>query len=211
MYGGDVFYRIKRGETNSALQAIDNDEAGRLLLAFDLKQPWTCHQSYKILDELHAEIFARPEVTAPRIVAVTDLHTAIIDCLDEVESQMLSSYRLTQYFLLFLLRQALEVDETGKAFCASPEPFITEDNGRSRIGICAQRIVKDIIIDLNAEVKEREDAGNPFDYKRELKSPNAVREFSRSVIPQYQKAVSRGRACSFEREWKRSGKKKGKD
>ena len=70
--------------------------------------------------------------------------------------------------------------------------------------MCATRITKDIIIDLNAEVRERAEAGTPFDYKRELKSPNPVRELARSIVPQYQKAVSRGRACSFGQEWKNS-------
>ena len=56
-YSGSVFYRIKRGEPEQANEVIENDEAGRLLLAFDLRQPWACHQSYKILDERHAEIF----------------------------------------------------------------------------------------------------------------------------------------------------------
>ena len=203
-YAGEVFYRIKRGEPDQAVQVIDNDEAGRLLLAFDRKEPWTCHQSYKILDELHAEIFARPEVNADRIVAVADLHSKIVECMQDVENRMLASYRLTQYFLLYLLRQALELDEVGRDFCANTGHFIHATNGRERLRICTERIVKDIIIDLNAEVREREEIGQPFDYKRELKSPNPVRELSRSIIPQYQKAVSRGRACSFGIEWKNS-------
>ncbi len=203
-FAGLVFYRIKRGEPDKSNQVIDNDEAGRLLLAFDLKQPWTCHQTYKILDELHGEIFARPEVNAARIVAVTDLQTTIQSCMGDVENRMLASYRLCQYFLLYLLRQALELDDQGKAFCASPEKFISQPDGRSRLRSCAARIVKDIIIDLNAEIRERADAHKPFDFKRELKSSNPVRELATSIIPQYQKAVSRGRACSFGQEWENS-------
>ena len=124
--------------------------------------------------------------------------------MQDIENRMLASYRLTQYFLLYLLRQALELDEVGKDFCANPGHFLHETEGRERLSICAGRIVKDIIIDLNAEVRDRLEAGQPFDYKRELKSPNPVREISRSIIPQYQKAVSRGRACSFGAEWKNS-------
>lgn len=201
-YGDQVFYRIKRGEPEQAPQVIDNDEAGRLLLAFDLKEPWTCHQSYKILDELHADIFGRPEVNADRIVAVVDLHDACVACMGEIENRLLATYRLTQYVLLYLVRQALELDEEGRSFCANPTPFVRDVTGRARLRLCAGRIGRDIIIDLNAEVREREEAGQPFDYKRELKSPNSVRELSRSIIPQYQKAVSRGRASSFGSEWK---------
>jgi len=203
-YGGEVFYRIKRGEPDQAEQVIDNDEAGRVLLAFDLKEPWTCHQTYKILDELHAKIFARPAVTAGRIVAVSDLQTAIQQCMSDIENRMLASYRLCEYLLLYLLRSALELDEAGCKLCATPEAFISETNGRARLRACAERIIKDIIIDLNAEVRERAQAGNPFDYKRELKSPKAVRELERGIIPQYQKAVSRRRACSFGDEWQNS-------
>ncbi len=204
IYAGQVFYRIKRGEPDRAPQVIDNDEAGRLLLAFDLKEPWTCHQTYKILDELHGDIFARPEVNAHRILAIVVLHNVIESCMADVENKMLASYRLCRYFLLYLLRQALELDDDGKAFCATPEDYLSQPRGRERLQTCAARIVQDIIIDLNAEVRERADTGNPFDYKRELKSPNPVREMARSIIPQYQKAVSRGRACSFGQEWDNS-------
>ena len=99
------------------------------------------------------------------------------------------------------MRQALELDDDGKDFCADPYQFMRQMNGRMRVCQCTERIIKDIIIDLNAEVREREEAGKWFDYKRELKSPNPVREISRSIIPQYQKAVSRGRASSFGKEW----------
>lgn len=208
LYAGQVFYRIKRGEPDKAPQVIDNDEAGRLLLAFDLKEPWTCHQTYKVLDELHGDIFARPEVNARRIVAMADLHAVIQTCMADVENRMLASYRLSQYFLLYLLRKALELDDQGKAFCVDLGAFLMQPSGRERLRSCATRIVKDIIIDLNAEVRERAEADNPFDYKRELKSPNSVRQMERSIIPQYWKAVSRGRACSFGQEWLNSKPKK---
>lgn len=197
-----LFYRIKRGEAEAAPQVIDNDETGQLLLAFDLKQPWTCHQTYKILDELHADIFARPEVNADRIVGVADIQFAIQKNIADIKNGMLASYRICHYFLLYLFRGALELDEEGLRFCASPGELINEPNGRSRLRASAERIVKDLIIDLNAEVRERAEAGTPFDYKRELKSPRAVRELSHSIIPQFQKAVSRGRACSFGAEWR---------
>ena len=48
-FGAEIFYRIKRGEAEQAPQIIENDEAGRLLLAFDLKTPWACHQSTESL------------------------------------------------------------------------------------------------------------------------------------------------------------------
>ena len=200
-YSGQVFYRIKRGEPDQAPQVIDNDEAGRLLLAFDLKQPWACHQTYRILDELHASIFARPEVNADRILAIAVIHEVILEAIGDVEDRPFASYRLTQYLLLFLVRKALELDSRGKMFCQDPGRFLSELNGRKRIRTCCSRVTADIVIDLNAEFQDRKDSGNPLDYKRELKNSKAVRELSRSIIPQYQKAVSRNRAKSFGQEW----------
>lgn len=208
-YAGEIVYRIKRGELEAAPQTIDNDFAGRLLLAFDLRQPWTCHQTYKLFDELHTDIFARPAVTADRIVVVADIHGCIKDSMGQIESQLLGNYRLTEYFVLYLVREALELDEEGKRFCKDPSPFLAEENGRSRLKLCAKQIIQDLIVDLNAEVKEREQAGNPFDYKRELKSPVAVRQLTRGIIPQYEKSMKRGRTSSFGEEWRESAEKNG--
>lgn len=204
-YRGDVFYRIKRGEADQANLNIDNDEAGRLLLAFDLKQPWTCHQSYKVLDELHGDIYARPEVNAHRILAVYEVAGVVISSIEEIENKLLASYRLTRYFMLYLVRLALELDEKGKDLLTNPRKYLIAGGERSRLRDAIAPVITDLIIDLNAEVRERAEAGNPFDFKRELKSPNSVRELGRSIIANYQKSVARGRANSFGDEWEQQG------
>jgi hypothetical protein len=68
-----------------------------------------------------------------------------------------------------------------------------------------RQIADDLIVDLNAELAEREETGNPFDHKRELKSANAVRALRNNVLPSYQKAVNRKRASSFTDEWEAAG------
>ena len=64
-------YGIKRGEVINAQHEITNEEAAKQLLAFDLQQTWSCHQSYKLFDELHGEVFGRKEVTAWRIATLS--------------------------------------------------------------------------------------------------------------------------------------------
>lgn len=204
-YKDEVFYRIKRGEEDQAALNVDNDEVGRLLLAFDLKEPWTCHQSYKVLDELHGKIFCRREVDAHRIIAVYEISEAVASVLGEIENGLLASYRLTQYFMLYLVRLALELDDTGKECCAEPWKFLKAANGRARLRAATAPVGADLVIDLNAEVRERAEAGSPFDFKRELKSPNAVRDLGRSIISNYQKSVRRKRAISFGEEWTAGG------
>lgn len=201
IFGNQVFYRIKRGELSTAHEVIDNEEAARVLLAFDLQEPWTCHQTYKLFDELHSDIFARPEVNAQRIYVLNQLYNLVTETLPKLEHELMSRYRLTRYFLLFLLRRLLDQDDKGKEFCRQPETFLHSPNGLARIRDCAVRVLEDIIIDLNAELRDRIEQDNPIDYKRELKSPKAVKNLERDIIPQYQKAVSRGRATSFGQEW----------
>lgn len=203
-YAGRIFYRIQRGEESNLPVIIDNEDAARVMLAFDLQQPWACHQTYKLFDELHTEIFARPEVTATRILAQHIVHDAVLRAIDNIENKMLGRYGLTQYFMLFLLRQALELDEVGQRFVRQPNRFIEPADNESRLVACINSVLCDLIVDLNAEIQERQDQGSPFDYKREFKSPVQVRKLAKDILPPYQKAVSRGRATSFRTEWEKS-------
>lgn len=66
---GKVAYEIKQGESNKGKAVLSNESAGLILLAMDLLQPWSCHQKYKVMDELHSDIFGRPGVTGARILA----------------------------------------------------------------------------------------------------------------------------------------------
>lgn len=150
---------------------------------------------------MHSAIFARPEVNADRIYAVAIINWVLLEVIENIEDRLFASYRLTRYLLLFLVREALWLDAYGKKFCQNPGGFLSQKSGQERIRTCCRRVVDDIVIDLNAEVRERKDSDNPLDYKRELKSPNAVRSLARNVITQYQKSISRTRVNSFEKEW----------
>ena len=141
------------------------------------------------------------EVNADRIFAANIIQEVIVEALEGLEDPLLASYRLTRYLLLFLVREALQLDRYGRMFTQNPGNFIAETDGANRIRKCARQVVDDLIVDLNAEVKERNESEDPVDYKRELKSPKAVRSLSKNIISQYQKVVSRGRASSFEQEW----------
>ena len=204
-FSGTVFYQIKRGEiAPDGARVIDNADAGRILLAFDLREPWSCHQTYKVFDELYAKIFARPEVNAFRILAFQTVCDVVVDCCQSIENKLLAEYGLTRYFLLFLLREALEGDEMGKEFCKNPEALFKEPDGERRLTQAIKRVASDLIVDLNAEVKERKERGAMFDFKSDFKSPNAVRDLAKAIVPMFQKAVSRGRATSFEEEWRKA-------
>ncbi len=203
-FGQQFSYEIKRGEQTQGDRVITNEDAARVLLAFDLEQPWTCHQSYRLFDDLHSDIFGRPVVTAERIVGLIAVRDAVVASLENMDNQLAAYYSVAPYFLMYLVKQALQLDPLGKEFCHDPGRFV-RDRGFDAVVKTVRQISDDLIVDLNAELAEREEAGNPFDHKRELKSANAVRTLRGNVLPSYQKAVSRNRASSFTEEWGAAG------
>jgi hypothetical protein len=78
-------FEVKRGEEGSG-KAISNEYAGKLLLAFDLNELWSCHQTYKVFDEKYAHIFARPEVSARRIIFLAEIMSLIEKYLPDVKN-----------------------------------------------------------------------------------------------------------------------------
>ncbi len=196
-----VFYEISRGERSDRPIVIDNELAARILLAFDLLEPWSAHQAYRLFDDLYSPIFGRPEVDAERIWAQYNLYRDVVDSLSLLEHERFARYTLTKYFLLYLVAEALATDGVGQKFLRSPTPFLRATDGLERLNAAIKRLLADFIVDLNAEIREREESGNPLDYKRELKSPTAVRALSKNVISSYAKLVGRGRSPSFSQDW----------
>ena len=194
-------YEIKRGEQSDGNRVITNEEAAKVLLAFDLEQPWTCHQSYRYFDDLHSEIFGRPVVTAQRIVALIAVRDAVIGSLQNLDDQLVARYSVTPFFVMYLLKHALLLDSEGKEFCKDPSPFL-QRGGFDKVTQVIRQVSDDLVVDLNAELSDRKEAGTPFDHKRELKSPTAVRALHNGVLPSYEKAIKRRRASSFSEAWK---------
>jgi hypothetical protein len=80
-------FEIKRGEqAPPGRKVIQNDDCGRAILAFDVQEPWSAHQIYKVFDEKYAEIFGRPEVTAERVIFITELTLAVAEAMAEVKT-----------------------------------------------------------------------------------------------------------------------------
>jgi hypothetical protein len=62
-------------------------------------------------------------------------------------------------------------------------------------------VLKDLVIDLEVEVEEREKAQGPLDFKRLLKSEKEVRVLTKDVMTSYLKAVRRTPSMSFAAHW----------
>lgn len=203
---GEFCYRIKRGEHPEWEEdkVIENELAARILLAFDVKQPWSCHQTYKLFDELHSDIFARQEVTGDRVVTLYRIFQIITHKLDLIENQLFAKYRLTHFFLIYLLRQALETDELGKQFCQNPSPFMSTSKDQKRSLAAIDKVAKNVIRVVSRDIKRRDadEKNGPFDFKRALKSPSEVRTLESGVITTYQVLVDDDAATPFGKSWK---------
>ncbi len=188
---GDYFFEIKRGEKAPAgVAVITNDEVGRALLAFDVQEPWSAHQIYKVFDEKYAEIFGRPEVTAQRAIFLHQIMDVVDKSLPKLKNRPMASYTLTRYFILYLLSKILRGNPASRPYVANPGS-LTESQMREFLGKC-EEILKTVIVDLNFESK-----GAEFDYKSILKSPKQGGELAQSILTSYEKDVERGRAETF--------------
>jgi hypothetical protein len=198
-FGNHYGFEIKRGQPPKAAEVISNEWAGRLLLAFDLQEPWACHQPYKIFDELYEKIFGRPSVTAKRIILVFEIMKVVERKLSSIENKLFASYSLTRFFILYIVSQILQQDEMGKAIYQDPAIVLDKKNGLEALHECIGKVVDDIVIDINAEAKE---VGETFDYKNLLKSPVQAKALAEKVMGTYVKLIARGRIDPFGLDWK---------
>lgn len=187
-YPGEYYYVIKRGEQPQGGVKIENEEAGRLLLAFDVQEPWSTHQIYKIFDDDYAKIFARQQVNASRVVFLTKVSDLIASNLHMFEDKRVASYKLTRYFLLYTLRQILDESEMGRKIVADPSKIL--EGLWEQVAKVLNDIIVGLITDLDDEIGELDSA---FDYKSAFKSPVKVPELAGTLVRSYNKDLRRDR------------------
>jgi hypothetical protein len=182
-------YIIKRGQDETG-NAIINEEAGRLLMAFDLHEPWSCHQIYKVFDEKYAEVFGRPAVNAWRIILLVKMMEKIRESLTSIGFEPLERYRLTQYFLLYAVSRLLADDDAARPILADPEALLKDSGRLDRFLNSVRTVAARYCIDLREEFVS---AKNPPDYKAALKSPVQAQELEKRLHRSYRYDVARDR------------------
>ncbi|WP_430593594.1 AIPR family protein [Humidisolicoccus flavus] len=188
----EFFYDIKRGaKVPEGRTPISNDITGRALLAFDLLEPWSSHQVYKVFDDKYADIFGRLEVTADRIVFVHQLTEAVAALVATMKNRPMASYTLTKYFALYVLSRILRENEGSKPYVADPAA-LTGTQVEAFMAKC-ESVLTTVIVELEYHARVED-----FDYKTVLKSPNAAKELADTMLVGYAKDVAMGRADSFD-------------
>lgn len=203
LYPGKYCYEIKEGETVGSGVKISNEDAGLYLMAIDLGEPWATHRKYTVFEDKHSELFGRPVVTADRIVMFKVMADAIVGKLGDLDNQLFAKYTLTKFMMLFVAKELLVADGLGLDMLRNPVEFVRNDFDRLNFGKIVGTLVDDIIVDLNAELKE---VGGDFDYRDKLRDQKWVKEMSGKSVALFQKLVARGKAASFKKEWADRGK-----
>jgi hypothetical protein len=198
-YTNQYYYEIKRGEnTPNNCEVISNEEAGILLMSFDLKEPWGTHRKYQVFEDFYNDIFARPEVSADRILMLKLIDNVIVNKIPLINNQLIARYNLTRYAIIYFIRTILENDDLGKVALLEPEKFVRTTQDRQDFISCISRIVDDVIVDLNLAV---DGLGAEFDYKSKLRDELWVKGIAREIIGTYLKLVKSERLISFTKEW----------
>jgi hypothetical protein len=200
-YKDQYFFEIKRGEKKDNGTLITNEDAGLLLMAFDLEEPWATHRKYQVFDEKYTDLFARKDVTADHIVLCQDLAECVDAALPKLKNTLVAKYLLTRYMLVYFLRNIIAKDDLWPDIQNHPEKFVRTAMLREKFKAAVGNIVSDLIVDVNAEI---EDLGADFDYRGKLRDSDWVKNLGKEVVGDHVKLVARGKISSFRDDWQKS-------
>src|SRR5205085_535840 len=174
LYKDEYYYEIKRGELPQPGITISNEIAGLVLRSFDLKEPWVTHRTGEVLDpeKKYRDVFAHPYITADRILLTFLIWEIAGEELLTLKHDLVAKYNLTRYVLDYIVRNILENDALYTEITTHPEKFVRDKANRDRFKRCIHTILKDVIIDVNAEVEEY---GDNFDYRDKLRNSQWVK------------------------------------
>lgn len=186
-----IAYEVKRGEKLGG-KVLENEDAGLILLAMDLGEPWNCHQKYKVMDESHSKIFGRPDVTGWKIIGLNQLFSTLEDALAGFDDQAFGQYTLTRFFLAHAVSEIIRDSGRGSEALQSLRKIIEQGQMPEFCNVFSD-IAKTTVNDLNAEIAEQAEA-EPFDYKSDLKSPSWGKAMAAKLKASYRKDVTRKKA-----------------
>ena len=193
-------FAVKRGETLGEGKIISNEDAGRILLTFDLDEPWNSHQKAQIFDEYYSKIFGRPEVNALRIILTYEIMSVVEEQLPQIDNKQYAFYSATKYFLLNVISKIMQKDEIGKAIYSNKLNIVSDSNNLNEFKRIVTDILKNnIIVDLNYFLKE--EANATFDYKKVSKNTTELQALGNVLLKESEKELKRAKTRSITEQW----------
>lgn len=202
LYAKQYAFEVKRGEPIESNVVISNEDAGLLIVAFDLFEPWTTHRKYQVFDERYSQIFGRPDVTADKIVFLHEIGEALKRSLPALKNELIGKYVLTKFIMLLTIRRILELDDVGREMIAKPEVFVRDGKARERFKKTMDSVISALIIDLDVETQ---DLPADFDYRGKLRDKDYVTNLVNTLVATYRKDLLRKKAQSMGEVWAAMG------
>jgi hypothetical protein len=132
-----------------------------------------------------------------------EIDAAIASKLPSIDDKPFAGYTLTRFLFHYLLREVLELPESGDVrFWLDTSVLTQEINWRARLRRSAEPVVLALMNTVAAYLKQPGNAD--FDYKKDLKSPTKIKELRSVAIPFYQMAIQSKVTLPFTENWKTS-------
>ena len=102
---------------------------------------------------------------------------------------------LTKFFIMYILRLIFENgDEGSQEIINDPKVFVRELISRKCFGLATEKLLVEIITDLNAEIDQ---LGEDFDYRGKLRDEEWCKKLAYLIATTHKKLVDRNRLESF--------------
>jgi hypothetical protein len=190
-------YAIKRGEP-SASGEITNEQAGRLILALIIGEPWSAHQKYRIFGDLESKIF-NYDILAQHIRLTQIVSRVVEQASKSLKFERLAKYGLTHYILVYLVGELLRESTPGQRLLRDPLPFLSTNSAKNKkegtLIKSLETLARFVVTELNYFVKEN--GKDSYDYKRAFKSQTDVQVIRNSIAKAFEKDVDVGRVKAF--------------
>lgn len=197
LFSNFAVYSIKRGEPGGENEII-NEEAGRLILALYVREPWSAHQKYRVFGDLESRIFDY-ELKPDQIRLAQLLSQIDYEETKSMPYERVAKYGLTHYILIYLVGEVLRLGKDGQTLLKQPQPYLTTNvstNQKEAVVLASLRaLTKFIITELNYFIKENGEES--YDYKTAFKSQSDVHSIRNAVQKAFEKDVATGRAKPF--------------
>lgn len=198
MFGSYSTYAIKRGEPSQS-EELGNEFAGRLLLALYVREPWSAHQKYRIFGDLENRIFSF-DISAEHIRLAQLIGKSANTATVGLKYERLAKYGLTQFILVFLIGQVLEMNSAGTTLLKSPGSRLSTSEKKNanevKVLTAINEIARYVVTELNYFVKSK-GGDEGYDYKSSFKSQTDVHALRDEILKAYEKDINIKRARAF--------------
>jgi len=198
LYDSDTTYVIKQGEVAKD-KALSNEYAGRLLLSFYVREPWSAHQKYRIFGDRESAIFGYGR-NASHVRLAQLVMQEVEAKLNLLKFERVRKYTLTKFIVLYLVGEVLREEVEGISFLSDPNPYLTtnkKNNAKQKqVLLTIAGVIEYVIDELNYYFDEHD--GENYDYKTEFKSPKAVGSMATEILRNYKKDRKMERVRPFQ-------------